>query len=130
MSLPIALIVEDNPVNKDLTEFFLKKICQVEHAFDGLTALSMARSKQYSVILMDINLGAGKTGIEVTREIRKIPGYEKVPIIAVTGYTMVEDREKLLEEGCTHYLPKPFDQASLLNLVEAALSENEQTGIG
>jgi len=120
--LPLALLVEDNKVNKDLTEYFLRTTCKLDHAADGETSLIMAKAKQYSLILMDINLGAGKTGVEVVRELRKLPGYEKIPIIAVTGYVMAEDKDRLIEEGCTHYLSKPFDQASLLAIVEQALS--------
>ncbi|MEI6456623.1 MAG: response regulator [bacterium] len=120
--LPLALLVEDNKVNKDLTEYFLRSACKMEHALNGETCLVMAKAKQYAIILMDINLGSGKTGIETVRELRKLPGYEKIPIIAVTGYAMANDKEKLLEEGCTHYIPKPFDQATLLGVVEQALS--------
>lgn len=120
--LPLALLVEDNKVNKDLTEYFLRKTCKVEHAADGETSLTMAKAKQYSLILMDINLGSGMTGIEVVRELRKLPGYEKTPIIAVTGYVMADDKDKLIGEGCTHYISKPFDQASLLTVVGQALS--------
>jgi CheY-like chemotaxis protein len=122
--LPLALLVEDNKVNKDLTEYFLRPVCKVEHAANGETCLMMAKAKHYAIILMDINLGVGKTGIEAVREIRKLPGYEKTPIIAVTGYALANDKEKLLEEGCTHYIPKPFDQATLLGVVEQALSGN------
>ncbi len=122
-TLPLVLLVEDNIVNKDLTEYFLKSNYRVDHAADGETALSMVQTKKYDALLMDINLGFGMTGIEVTREIRKFPGYERIPIIAVTGYTLEEDKENLLKTGCTHYIAKPFDQAGLLKLLDLALKE-------
>jgi len=120
-----VLLVEDNLVNKELTEFFLRKICNVDYAPDGATALTMVRKEKYRAILMDINLGYGINGIDVTKEIRKIPGYEGIPIIAVTGYTMSGDKDMLIAQGCTHYLPKPFDQASILEIMKEALSEKE-----
>ncbi|MEI7981982.1 MAG: PAS domain S-box protein [Bacteroidota bacterium] len=120
--LPLILLVEDNHVNTELTEFFLFRFYVVESAKDGATALEMARRKNYAAILMDINLGYGMNGLEATKEIRNIPGYEKTPIIAVTGYTMDEDRDRLLAEGCTHYIAKPFDKTTLLNLLKEALS--------
>jgi len=115
--LPWVLLVEDNLVNKELTEFFLRKTCKVDYAPDGASAIEKVRSKKYLAILMDINLGYGMNGIEATKEIRKIKGYKEVPIIAVTGYTMSGDKDSLIAQGCTHYLAKPFDQASILDLM-------------
>ncbi len=121
-NLPLVLLVEDNNVNRDLTSYFLKHVCQLHFAMDGLTALELARRNTYAAILMDINLGSGITGIEVTHSIRKLEGYQNIPIIAVTGYTMVDDQKKLLEEGCTHYIAKPFDKTTLLELMHRVLN--------
>ena len=120
--LPMVLLVEDNQVNRELTEFFLKKVCLLEFVTDGETALEMVQKKSYDAILMDINLGLGMNGIETTRGIRKVSGYENTPIIAVTGYTMIDDKDKLLAEGCTHYIAKPFDRESIQALLREALS--------
>ncbi|MHC1707966.1 MAG: hybrid sensor histidine kinase/response regulator [Bacteroidales bacterium] len=120
-AIPLVLIVEDNSVNKELMIVFLKKTCRTEYAIDGETAVKMAAQKQYSCILMDINLGPGIDGLEATRRIRELPGYKNIPIIAVTGYTLNGDRERLLDCGCSHYLPKPFDRRSIVNLVEDVL---------
>ena len=119
--LPKVLLVEDNLVNKELTMLFLRSTCMVEHAADADAALAMARSEQYQVILMDINLGYGMNGIEATREIRQIPGYEFTPIIAVTGYTMAEDTEQLYAAGCTSHIAKPFDKSNLIKMVKEVL---------
>ncbi len=124
-SLPLILLVEDNTVNKELTEFFLKKVCIVEYAANAADALAMVGRKQYSAILMDINLGYGMNGIEATEEIRKAPGYEKTPIIAVTGYTLAEDKAKLLAAGCTSHIAKPFDKQSLIKLIEETLNPGQ-----
>lgn len=121
--LPLILLVEDNMVNKDLTVYFLKSHYRIDHAPDGETALKMVKSRKYDALLMDINLGFGMTGIEVTKEIRKLSGYKDIPIIAVTGYTLEEDKEKLIQTGCTHYIAKPFDQAEILKLLALALKE-------
>ncbi len=121
-ALPWVLLVEDNLVNKELTEFFLRKVCQIDYTHDGATAIRMVREKQYNAILMDINLGYGINGIETTKEIRKIPEYKDTPVIAITGYTMSGDKDMLLEQGCTHYLAKPFDQASILEVMNQVLA--------
>jgi len=123
--IPLVLLVEDNLINKNLIELFLKPTYHMEHAFEGQTAVKMASEKTYDAILMDINLGSGMDGIEATKKIKAISGYEKVPIIAVTGYTMIGDRERLLAEGCTHYIAKPFQKAELRALIKEAIFGKE-----
>ncbi len=118
-----VLLVEDNTENKDVISYFIKNICTVEHAPDGPTAIEMASSKNYDLILMDINLGLGINGMEATRQIRKIPGYAQTPIIAVTAYAMVGDREIFLEAGCTHYISKPFTKQEIVELINRILEE-------
>jgi PAS domain S-box-containing protein len=120
-TLPIVLLVEDNLVNKELTILFLRNTCQVDYAPDAATAIEMVRSKQYHAILLDINLGNGMSGIEATREIREISGYEKTPIIAVTGYTMAEEMEELYAAGCTSHIAKPFNRQTLLTILQVAM---------
>jgi signal transduction histidine kinase/PAS domain-containing protein len=118
---PEVLIVEDNQVNMELTVMFLKGVCKTDRAKDALTAIKLASSKQYDAILMDINLGPGMNGLEAATEIRKIPGYGEIPIVAVTGYTMSGDRERMLQGGCSDYLPKPFDKKSIVGKVKEVL---------
>jgi PAS domain S-box-containing protein len=116
-----VLIVEDNFINKAVMADALKSICRTEHARNGPTAIRMAREKRYQAILMDINLGAPPDGIQTTQEIRRIPGYEAIPIIAVTGYTLPDERDQLMSHGLSMYLPKPFDKAELQDVVKRAL---------
>ncbi|HEX2982856.1 MAG TPA: response regulator, partial [Ignavibacteriales bacterium] len=66
---------------------------------------------------MDINLGKGMNGLEAAREIRKYQGYADVPIIAITAYALDEEENKYLTGGCTHYLPKPYNQGQLIALL-------------
>jgi CheY-like chemotaxis protein len=70
---------------------------------------------------MDINLGLGMNGIEATKRIRKIPGFESIPIVAVTAYAMAGDRETFLNIGCTHYISKPFTKREFISLIEEVL---------
>jgi CheY-like chemotaxis protein len=119
--LPWVLLVEDNLVNKELTEFFLRKTCRLDYASDGSAAIEKVKENNYAAILMDINLGYGMNGIDTMKEIRRIKGYKEVPIIAVTGYTMSGDKDSLIAQGCTHYLAKPFDQASILEIMNDVL---------
>jgi len=119
---PKVLIVEDNSINQDVAAIFLHDICEVVQTEDGETAVKKAAADKYDAVLMDINLGPGITGIEAAKRIRRLPGYENTPIIAITGYAMAGDKERLLNEGLTHYLPKPFDKEQIINILEEALS--------
>jgi len=118
LPLPSLLIVEDNEMNRDLVMIYLRHLCQMDHAFDAETAIRMVQSKHYHAILMDINLGEGMDGIQATRIIRKLPDYRDTPVIAVTGYTLHGDKERILDVGCSHYLAKPFDKETLITLIK------------
>lgn len=117
----LILIVEDNKVNQKLARSILKEFYEIDSALDGETAITMVAKKQYDAILMDIHLGEGLDGIQVTNIIRNDIRYKYTPIIAVTGYTMIGDKEHILNQGCSHYLSKPFNKQQLLDIVELAL---------
>ncbi len=119
--LPVILLVEDNLVNKELTEYFLHPLFRMDHALNGTIAIEKASTFKYSAILMDINLGPGLTGLDVTRELRQINGYEKIPIIAVTGYAMAEDQDIFLTAGFSNLITKPFDKKSLIKILQDEL---------
>lgn len=120
-NVPEVLIVEDNEINRRLAALYLREICNIEMAENGYIAMNKIKAKKYDAILMDINLGAGPNGIHIANEIRQIDHYKDVPIIAVTGYTMQGDREKLLANGCTHYVAKPYDKKTLIKLFSGLL---------
>ena len=66
---------------------------------------------------MDINLGLGIDGIEVTKEIRKIDSYKNIPVIALTGYALEQDRDYFLSHGFDYFVVKPFSKGDLLNVI-------------
>ncbi|NUN10526.1 MAG: PAS domain S-box protein [Ignavibacteriaceae bacterium] len=116
------LLVEDDPVAVDLMNAMLGRSFEIEYVNNGSDGIKKAMNRNYDLVLMDINLGKGMNGIEVTRKLREIPRYHKVPIIAVTAFAMVGDREEFLSAGCTQYLSKPFTRKELLNVIQEALS--------
>lgn len=122
-SPPRLLLVEDDPTNRDMMWRFLKRDFDVDFVGEGSKAISMAAETPYRVVIMDIILGPGMNGLETTREIRKLPGYERTPIIAVTAYHMEGNRETAFEAGCSEYLPKPFTKSRFLSVALGALDE-------
>ncbi len=119
-----VLLVEDNEVNMQLTLAYLKQHYKMDWASDGSQAIAKVKKKKYSVILMDINLGTGMDGIQATQAIRKIEGYQDIPIIALTGYTLFGDRERLIKQGCSGYLSKPFTKSEILKILRPILDRS------
>lgn len=112
------LLVENEIVSAELVKLYLKNIYEVDIAKDGFEALLKVKSKKYDVILMDINLGEGITGLDATKKIRKIENYKTTPIIAVTAFALEGDREEFLQAGCTHYISKPFEKKDLISILK------------
>ncbi|HEX2984982.1 MAG TPA: response regulator [Ignavibacteriales bacterium] len=111
------LIVEDEEINRSLARLFLRKFAKTDEAINASEALAKCRENIYDAVLMDINLGKGMNGLEAAREIRKFQGYSDIPIIAITAYALDEEENKYLTGGCTHYLPKPYNQGQLIALL-------------
>lgn len=116
-SIPSILLVEDNPLNRDLIHRMLKNKAKLTDAEDGASAIAYAQKMRYDLVLMDINLGEGIDGVEAMYLIRRIPGYMKVPIIAVTAYVMQGDKERFLREGFDEYMSKPFTKELLVEVI-------------
>lgn len=104
-----VLLIEDNEQNRYLATFLLEQHgYRVEAAPDGPSGVAEARRLRPDMILLDIQL-PGMDGYAVARALRQIPELDAVPIVAVTSYAMVGDREKSLEAGCNGYIEKPIN---------------------
>lgn len=118
-----ALVVEDNEYNVELLEMYLEGTFRIEKAYNGESAVRMAHEKFYDVILMDINLGTGIDGVEALKQIRELESNATVPVIAVTGFTSMEDKKRLFAEGFNAFLPKPFTRTILLSSISKVLDK-------
>lgn len=121
--LPACLYVEDDEVSRNIVSLILKDVCNVSIATSGDEAIASAEAKMYDIFLMDINLGKGMDGVQVTKHLRTLPQYAKTPIIAVTAYAMVGDKPEFLKAGCSHYISKPFSSQELIKIVSKALKK-------
>jgi len=115
--LPEILYVEDEEDSITLVKYMLKGQCKLDIAINGEEAIEKVKSKRYDIILMDINLRKGLDGVQVTEIIRKMPEYENTPIVAITAFAMIHEKEEFLQKGCTHYLSKPFNRQQLVSLI-------------
>lgn len=120
------LLIEDNPQNRYLVTFLLEKRGhEVLTASDGIEGEKMARDLEPDLILLDIQL-PGADGYTVARNLRQHSHLESVPIIAVTSFAMVGDREKAIESGCNGYLEKPINPEKFTSDIEAFLAGGVQ----
>ena len=118
------LYIEDNPDNRMLIQRVLGiEGYDVVDADCGKAGIVKAGEEQPDLILMDINL-PDIDGYEATKEIRKLPGLDKVPILAMTANVLKGDREKSLIAGCNGYIGKPIDIDLLPEQIAEYLNED------
>lgn len=118
-----VLIIEDNEQNLYLMQFLLEKHgLKVYGARSGVEGIGLAVHIQPQAILLDIQLPE-MDGYSIAKELRKIDSLLHTPIIAVTSYAMVGDREKALEAGATDYIEKPINPDTFADQVRLHLPE-------
>jgi two-component system, cell cycle response regulator DivK len=116
------LYVEDNPDNRLLVKrILLSEDYSLLEATDAAQALDVLERTHPDLILMDINM-PGVDGYTLTAKIKALPGFERVPILAVTANVMRGDKEKTLEAGCDGYIQKPLDVDQLTREIERFIS--------
>lgn len=115
------LYIEDNADNRMLVRRVLHaedyEFTEAKNASDALVVLRTARP---NLILMDINM-PDMDGYTLTAKIKSMPGFERIPILAITANVMRGDREKSLEAGCDGYIQKPLDVDQLVKEIERFL---------
>jgi signal transduction histidine kinase/DNA-binding response OmpR family regulator/HAMP domain-containing protein len=117
-----ALVVDDDVRNVfALTALLERYGMQVQTAESGDEAVGSLRGDPaIEVVLMDVMM-PGKDGYTTMREVRAIPGFGDMPIIAVTAKAMKGDRERCLEAGATDYVAKPVEPEKLVAMLVEAL---------
>ena len=104
---PGILLVEDNEVNQEVARALINRAgLEVAVASNGLQALEMAQAAVYDLVFMDMQMPV-MDGLQATRAIRRLPGRERVPIVAMTANAFAEDRARCLEAGMDDHLAKP-----------------------
>jgi signal transduction histidine kinase/CheY-like chemotaxis protein len=117
-----VLLVEDNELNQEVATALLEQAgLLVDVADNGAIAVEAVQQKPYDVVLMDMHMPV-MDGLTATRAIRALPGFERLPIIAMTANVMQGDREKCIEAGMNAHLAKPIEYAALSSTLLAFVS--------
>jgi len=111
------LLVEDNAINRMLSQRYLKNLnTDIEIAEDGREALNMCNYKKFDLIFMDCQMPV-MDGFQATRQIRRSPLNQSTPIIALTGLDSENERQACLQAGMNDFITKPFTQEQLQNAI-------------
>lgn len=122
-----ALIIEDNEQNLYMMKYLLERGgFRVYSAASGHDGINVAVDTRPSIILLDIQL-PGMDGYAVAAELRRLPAIAETPIIVVTSYAMLGDRERALASGATDYIEKPIDPATFVAHVSRYCAASYET---
>jgi len=120
------LVIEDNSANLELMAYLLQaRGHTVLTAMTGEEGLEAALREQPDLIVCDVQL-PGMSGYEIAVQLKGNPAMNQTPLVAVTAYAMVGDRDKVLAAGFDGYLAKPIDPEKFASQVEAFLRAPQQ----
>jgi two-component system chemotaxis response regulator CheY len=108
------LLVDDQPLIRKIVRDILAQLgyMNVEDAENGQDALEKLKAKKFDLIFLDWNMPVMQ-GIDVLRELRKMPAYKDTPVIMLTAEAEKEKVITAIQEGVTNYIVKPFKPATL-----------------
>lgn len=125
MAAKSILNIEDNFENRLLIKRLLQSAgFDVLEADDAEKAMEIIKYHTPDLILMDINM-PDVDGYTLTNHLKSLPGFSKIPIVAITANVMKGDREKTIQAGCDGYIEKPIDIDSFLDTIDHFLSNQK-----
>jgi CheY-like chemotaxis protein len=122
--MAMMLLVEDTEDNRIMMRRLLELSgYDVAEARNGEEAVRLATEKRPDMILMDLSLPI-IDGLAATRRIRSLPGFERVPIVAVSAHDTADFHAEALAAGCNSYITKPIDFGELELLISRLLADS------
>ncbi len=117
------LIVEDSPTMRQLLNFTLKRIKEIDkilEAGDGVEGYKVLSSNKVDLIIADINMPV-MDGLKMVSIIRGNPSYKDIPIVIITTEGGKEDRDRALALGANSYITKPIQSHHVTSIVKELL---------
>jgi len=122
------VVIEDHPMNMELMTYLLKSFGHtVLPHDDGDGAVELIRNQRPDLVICDIQL-PGVDGYEIARQLKADAALAGIPLIAVTAYAMVGDRDRLLDAGFDGYLSKPIEPLRFVTQVQDYLQPEQRQG--
>ena len=113
-----ALVVDDvSDVTEMLSVLMTHAGYEVATASSAPEAIALAKENQFDIVISDIGMPE-MNGYQLAEVLRGLPDYESVPMVAVTGYSMFDDRNRSLNAGFNEHVTKPIDPRAFLDLIE------------
>ena len=120
------LLAEDNEINQQIAREILEGAgFLVDIANNGMEAVNMVLRKQYDLVLMDVQMPE-MDGHEATMRIRQEPGFENLPILAMTAGAMTEDKERAKKAGMNDHVAKPIEIRTLFEALAKWIEPGER----
>lgn len=121
MNKPKILVVDDSTMTRKFYTYMLTSVgYQVQEAEDGYIAMELLYSDSFDLIITDINMPR-MDGFKFIKEVRKLPAYQKKPLIIVTTQNHKPDLEQGIMLGADIYLVKPTESEKLISQVKCLL---------
>ena len=114
-----VLVVEDNKINGELLNAILKQDYEVDIAKTGNLAIELVKRGEYDIVLMDINLGTGMSGIQAAKEIHRIK--RELPLIAMTAFSTEKEIDQIMKHDFIGFVLKPIDKTSLFKVLDKSI---------
>ena len=115
------LAVDDSASMRQMVSFTLKSAgYDVTDAEDGLVAFNMAKTKNFDLVITDVNM-PNMDGIALIAELRKLPNFKFTPLLMLTTESAADKKMAGKKAGATGWIVKPFNPDQLLSVIKRAL---------
>jgi len=116
------LVVDDEQYILEMIQLRLEEVYDVKIASSGEKAFTIALSFKPDLILMDLVLEHGMSGIQSISKIKSEDETKDIPIVVLTGKTLNEDKEESLRAGASEFISKPILPSRLIERIDEILS--------
>lgn len=120
---PRLLVVEDDFENQKFLQIFLKRKFEVQICDSEETFYEKLNNNRFDIILMDISLRGKKDGLQLTKEIRRNPQYQNLPVVGLSAHAFQKDKDNAYNAGVDVFLTKPVQNDVLMDTLVKTLEE-------